>query len=142
MFILLDSNNMKNINNIKDRREIFKKTANKAPFLAIMVVFLSVVLSSCAIPDVFSIGDIRYLDLWCIEELSDNAVLAVYAEEDNYNTVKIIKCGERYNEWQRIQDIFTCVDYWTYETVQGEIRTIPVVVKTSKYDNFKKQRGY
>ena len=95
-------------------------------------------LSSCAISSRFSIGDSRYLDLWSIEILSTNEVLAAYAEEDNNNTVKIITYGDHYSEWQRIKGNFTCVDFWTYETIQGEIRTIPVVVKTSEFERYKK----
>lgn len=94
-------------------------------------------LSSCAISNRLSIGDSRYLDLWWIQKLSDNEVFAVYAAEDNDNAVKIITYGDHYSKYQRIQGDFTCVDFWTYETALGEIRTIPVVVKTSEFEKYK-----
>ena len=105
-------------------------------------MFLSALFSSCAISNSFSVGDSRYLDLYHLQDLNDNEVLAVYAAEDDDRAVKIITQGEHYSGLQRIQGEFTCVDFWTYETVQGEIGTIPVVVKTSKYEDYKKQRGY
>lgn len=106
--------------------------------LIIILVSIALFLSSCAISNRLSIGDSRYLDLWWIQELSDNEVLAVYAADDNDNTIKIITYGERYSKWQRIKGDFTCVGFWTYETAVGEMRTIPVVVKTSEYETYKK----
>lgn len=103
-------------------------------------ILLSLLLSSCAISNNLSIGDSKYLDLWCLQDLGDNAVLAVYAEEDNHNAIKIITYGERYSRLQRIKGDFTCVDYWTYETREGVIKTIPVVVKTSEYERYIKQQ--
>lgn len=118
------------------------KTRNRKQLLKSRLLLLlfstTLFLSSCAISNRLSIGDSRYLDLWCLQKLSDNEVLAVYAEEDNNNTVKIITYGDHYSEWQRIRGDFTCVNFWTYETIQGEIRTIPVVVKTSDYEKYKK----
>ena len=99
---------------------------------------VSIILSSCAISNRLSVGDSRYLDLWWIQELSANEVLAVYAAEDNNSAVKIITYGDRYSKWQRIQGNFTCVNYWTYETSEGIISTIPVVVKKSDYETYKK----
>lgn len=118
------------------------KTRNRKQLLKSRLLLLlfstTLFLSSCAISNRLSIGDSRYLDLWWLQKLSDNEVLAVYAEEDNNNTVKIITYGDHYSEWQRIRGDFTCVNFWTYETIQGEIRTIPVVVKTSDYEKYKK----
>lgn len=118
------------------------KTRNRKQLLKSRLLLLlfstTLFLSSCAISNRLSIGDSRYLDLWWLQKLSDNEVLAVYAEEDNNNTVKIITYGDHYSEWQRIHGDFTCVNFWTYETIQGEIRTIPVVVKTSDYEKYKK----
>lgn len=118
------------------------KTRNRKQLLKSRLLLLlfstTLFLSSCAISNRLSIGDSRYLDLWLLQKLSDNEVLAVYAEEDNNNTVKIITYGDHYSEWQRIRGDFTCVNFWTYETIQGEIRTIPVVVKTSDYEKYKK----
>lgn len=104
----------------------------------ILLFSLTLLLSSCAISNRLAIGDSRYLDLWWIQELSANEVLAVYAEEDNNSAVKIITFGDRYSEWQRIQGNFTCVDYWTYETSEGIISTIPVVVKTTEFEKYMK----
>lgn len=106
--------------------------------LIFLLCLVSIILSSCAISNRLSVGDSRYLDLWWIQELSANEVLAVYAAEDNNSAVKIITYGDRYSKWQRIQGNFTCVNYWTYETREGIIRTIPVVVKTSDYETYKK----
>lgn len=108
------------------------------PKLLLLLFLITLLLSSCAISNRLSLGDSRYLDLWWIQKLSDNEILAVYAAEDNDNAVKIITFGDHYSEWQRIQGNFTCVDFWTYETVQDEIRTIPVVVKTTDYEKYKK----
>lgn len=104
----------------------------------ILLFSLTLLLSFCAISNRLSIGDSRYLDLWWIQELSANEVLAVYAAEDNDSAIKIITYGDRYSKWQRIQGNFTCVDYWTYETSEGIISTIPVVVKTSDYEKYMK----
>lgn len=104
----------------------------------ILLFSLTLLLSLCAISNRLSIGDSRYLDLWWIQELSANEVLAVYAAEDNDSAIKIITYGDRYSKWQRIQGNFTCVDYWTYETSEGIISTIPVVVKTSDYEKYMK----
>lgn len=106
--------------------------------LVILLILVAIVLSSCAISNRLSIGDSRYLDLWWIQKLSDNEVLAVYAAEDNDNAVKIITYEDHYSPWQRIQGNFTCVDYWTYETSEGIIRTIPVVIKTSEFEKYRK----
>lgn len=103
----------------------------------LLLFSLTLLLSSCAISNRLYIGDSRYLDLWWIQELSANEVLAVYAAEDNDSAVKIITYGDHYSKWQRIQGNFTCVDYWTYETSEGIISTIPVVVKTSDYAKYK-----
>jgi len=121
-------------NEVKYSMESNKEIQNKRqkPKLILLLCLVSILLSSCAISNRLSLGDSRYLDLWWIQELSDNAILAVYAAEDNDNTVKIITNGEHYSKWQRIKGEFTCVDYWTYETAQGEIRTIPVVIKTTE----------
>lgn len=108
--------------------------------LLLLLFLLPLFLSSCAISNSLSIGDSRYLDLWWIQELSANEVLAVYAAEDNDSAVKILTYGTHYSAWQRIQGNFTCVDYWTYETAVGVIKTIPVVVKTSEYELYLKQR--
>ena len=120
----------------------YRKTQNRSQQsrlrLILLLLLAAFILSSCAISNRLSIGDSRYLDLWWLQKLSDNEVLAVYAAEDNHNTVKIITFGDHYSEWQRIQGQFTCVDFWTYETLEGEIRTIPVVVKTSDYEKYKK----
>ena len=102
-----------------------------------LLLLITLLLSSCAISNRLSIGDSRYLDLYHLQDLNDNEVLAVYAEEDNNNTVKIITNGHRYPRLQRIKGDFTCVGFWTYETVEGEIRTSPVVVKTSEYKTYK-----
>ena len=95
-------------------------------------------LSSCAISYRLSLGDSKYLDLWWIQELSDHEILAVYAAEDYDGAVKIITYEDHYSPWQRIKGDFTCVDFWTYETSQGIISTIPVVVKTSEFEKYKK----
>ena len=108
----------------------------------LLLFTLTLLLSSCAISNRLSIGDSRYLDLWWIQELNANEVLTVYAAEDNDGAVKIITCGDHYSKWQRIQGNFTCVDYWTYETSEGIISTIPVVVKTSNYEKYLRTRGY
>lgn len=105
--------------------------------LLLLLFSLTLLLSSCAITNSLSVGDSRYLDLYHLQDLDDNEVLAVYAEEDNHNTVKIITYGYHYAPLQRIQGNFTCVNFWTYETIQGEIRTIPVVVKTSDFEKYK-----
>lgn len=125
---------------MKNNKEPQKgKQKSRLIFLLFSIFSLTLFLSSCAISNNFSVGDSRYLDLWWIEDLSDDAVLAVYAAEDNDNTVKIIKCGEHYAKWQRIKGNFTCVGYWTYETAESVIRTIPVVVKTSEYEKYEKK---
>lgn len=109
----------------------------------ILLLFsLSLLLSSCAISNRLSIGDSRYLDLWWIQELNANEILAVYAAEDNNSAVKIITYGDHYSKWQRIQGNFTYVDYWTYETSEGIISTIPVVVKSSNYEKYMKTHGH
>lgn len=118
---------------IGNNKDTLKRRQNTR--LILLLFLVAVVLSSCAISNKLSIGDSRYLDLWWIQELSDNEVLAVYAEDDNDNTVKIITYGEHYSKWQRIKGDFTCIGFWTYETSVGEIRTIPVVVKTSYLGN-------
>ena len=118
-----------------------KETQNKRQkprIIKFLLCLVSIVLSSCAISNRLSVGDNRYLDLYHIQNLNDNEVLAVYAEEDNHNTVKIITYGHHYAPLGRIQGNFTCVDFWTYETIQGKIRTIPVFVKTSDYEKYKK----
>lgn len=127
-------------NKAKHSMENNKETQNERQKLKLLIFLFLVtfVLSSCAISNRLSIGDSRYLDLWWIQELSDNEVLAVYAADDNDNTIKIITYGERYSKWQRIKGDFTCVGFWTYETAVGEMRTIPVVVKTSEYETYKK----
>ena len=108
--------------------------------LILLVFLVSVLLSSCAITNSLSIGDNRYLDLYIVQILNDNEVLAVYESDGHYrDNVKIIIYGEHYSEWQKIRGDFTCVDFWTYETVQGEIRTIPVVVKTSDFAKYEKE---
>lgn len=122
--------------NNKNRKRINRK--HVLILRRLLLFSFTLLLSSCAISNRLSIGDSRYLDLWCIQQLSDNEVLAVYAEEDNDNTVKIITFGEHYSNWQRIRGNFTCVSFWTYETVEDEVRTIPVVVKTSDYERYKK----
>lgn len=122
---------------IQSRRELFK---NAKPLLLLFPIIFS--LLSCAISNKLSLGTSEYLDLWWIQQLDDNEVLAVYAAEDCDDAVKIITIGEHYSEWQRIQGYFTCVDYWTYETAVGSIITIPVVVKTSEYENYKKSLGH
>lgn len=101
--------------------------------LLLLLFVITLLFSACSISNSFFIGDSKYLDLWWVEDLGDNSVLAVYAADDDDRTVKIITRGEHYYEWQRIKGFFTCVDYWTYETAMGEIRTIPVVVKTSEH---------
>ena len=127
---------MYNMKNSKNRKRINRK--HVLILRRLLLFSFTLLLSSCAISNRLSIGDSRYLDLWCIQQLSDNEVLAVYAEEDNDNTVKIITFGEHYSNWQRIRGNFTCVSFWTYETVEDEVRTIPVVVKTSDYERYKK----
>ena len=127
---------MYNMKNNKNRKRINRK--HVLILRRLLLFSFTLLLSSCAISNRLSIGDSRYLDLWCIQQLSDNEVLAVYAEEDNDNTVKIITFGEHYSNWQRIRGNFTCVSFWTYETVEDEVRTIPVVVKTSDYERYKK----
>lgn len=108
--------------------------------LLLLLFMLTLLLSSCAITNTLSVGDHWYLDLYCVQILNDKEVLAVYESDGHYrDNVKIITCGEHYSEWQKIRGDFTCVDFWTYETVQGEIRTIPVVVKTSEYEKYKKR---
>ena len=106
--------------------------------LLLLLFVITLLFSACSISNSFSIGDSKYLDLWWIEDLSDNAVLAVYAADEDDRAVKIITKGEHYSDWQRIQGYFTCVGYWTYETAMGAISTIPVVVKSSEYENYKK----
>ena len=117
---------------IQNRKQILKSR------LLFILFSITIFLSSCAISNRLSIGNSRYLDLWWIQKLSDNEVLAVYVAEDNDNTVKIITYGDQYSPWQRIQGYFTCVDYWTYETSEGIISTIPVVIKTSEFEKYKK----
>ena len=98
-------------------------------------------LSSCAISNRLSVGDNRYFNLYCVQILNDNEVLAVYESDGHYrDDVKIVTYGEHYSEWQKIRGDFTCVDFWTYETVEGEFRTIPVIIKTSDYEKYKKRR--
>lgn len=101
----------------------------KSKLLLLLLIFT--LLSSCAISNRLSVGDIRYLDVYCIQDLSDNAILAVYAEEDNDNAVKIITNGAHYSQWQRIRGKFKCVGFWTYETIEGIHSTIPVFVKAT-----------
>lgn len=127
-------------NMAKYSMENSKETKNRRQKseLILLLCLVSLLLSSCAISNRLSIGDSRYLDLWWLQKLSDNEVLAVYAEDDNNNTVKIITYGDHYSEWQRIRGDFTCVSFWTYETIEDEVRTIPVVVKTSDYEKYKK----
>lgn len=114
--------------------KLFNENAKKTPVLLIIGICFLFLLSSCAISNSFSIGDSKYLNLWCIEVLNDNEVLAAYAEEDYNVVVKIITNGKSYSRLQRIQGYFTCVDYWTYETIEGNINTVPVIVKTSEYE--------
>ena len=111
------------------------------PRLLLLLFFITIFLSSCTTSKGLSVGDIRYLDLWCAQRLSNNEVLAGYVDHSNDNVVmvKIITCGEYYSEWESIQGYFTCVDHWTYETKEGDISTIPVFVKTSNYEKYKKE---
>ncbi|MBO6024472.1 MAG: hypothetical protein J6P83_06420 [Bacteroidales bacterium] len=99
----------------------------------LLLLLLSTILifPSCGITNRLSIGDSRYLDVYCIQQLKDDAILAVYAEEDNNNAVKIITNGKHYSNWQRIRGEFKCVGFWTYETSESIISTIPVFVKSS-----------
>ncbi len=105
----------------------------------LLLLSITLLLSSCAISNRLSVGDNRYLDLYYVQDLNDNEVLAVYAEEDNNNSVKIITYGHHYAHFERIQGNFTCVGFWTYETVGYGARTIPVVVKTSDYEKYMKE---
>lgn len=106
--------------------------------LLFVLFSITLLLSSCAISNSFSIGDSKYLDLWGNYQFNDNEILATYVAENNHDAVKIITFGEHYSPAQRIQGNFTCVDYYTYETMQGIIKTVPVVVKTSDYEKYLK----
>lgn len=124
-----------------DNKPVFvKRTAKKNIIFSMYIYFLSILLSSCAVSNglYLSIGENKHMDLWCIQILNDNEVLAGNAADDNNDVVKIITNGEHYSQWQRITGHFTCIDYWTYETNEGFISTVPVVVKSSEYENYKK----
>ena len=67
------------------------------PRLLLLLLFITIFLSSCATSKGLSVGDIRYLDLWCAQRLSNNEVLAGYGDQSNDNVVmvKIIsKCSK------------------------------------------------
>ena len=113
---------------------------NRIQQLRLLLFSLVLMLSSCAISNRLSIGDSRYLDVILMQQLSDNAILAGNGKNNFEDAVKIITFGEHYSRGEEIQGNFICVDFWTYETVLGEIRTIPVVVKTSDYEKYKKGR--
>lgn len=119
---------------IENRRASLKNAANKFQFLAIILAFL---LSSCAVSKSLSVGDNRYLDLWCLQILNDDEVLAAYMDGNTDDAVKIITCGERYSRFQSIKGNFTCVGFWRYETVEGVFKIIPVFVRTSEYEHYK-----
>lgn len=106
--------------------------------LIIILFSIALFLSSCAISNRLSIGDSRYLDVIVMQQLSDNAILAGNGKNNFEDVVKIITFGERYSLGKNIQGNFICVDQYTYQTVVGTYNTVPVVVKESDYEKFKK----
>ena len=109
----------------------------KSRLLLLLLTFT--LLSSCAISNRLSIGDSRYLDVILMQQLSDNAILAGNGKNNFEDAVKIITFGEHYSLGEKIQGNFICVDYYTYQTVVGTYNTIPVVVKESNYEKYKKE---
>ena len=106
--------------------------------LIFLLCWVSLLLSSCGITNHLSIGDSRYLDVIRMQQLSDDAILAGNAK-DFEDAVKIITFGEHYSLGEKIQGNFICVDYYTYQTVVGTYKTVPVVVKESDYEKYKKE---
>ena len=110
----------------------------KSRLLLLLLTFT--LLSSCAISNRLSIGDSRYLDVILMHQLSDNAILAAGNGKTNFEDgVKIITFGEHYSLGEEIRGNFICVDYYTYRTVVGTYNTVPVVVKESNYEKYKKE---
>ena len=124
----------------KNSMEHNKETQNRRqkPRLILLLCLVSILLSSCAISNRLSLGDSRYLDLWWIQELSDNAILAGNGKNNFEDAVKIITFGEHYSRGGKIQGNFICVDYYTYQTVVGTYNTVPVMVKESDYEKYKR----
>lgn len=108
--------------------------------LLLLLFLLPLLVSSCSISNRFSVGDSRYFELRLIEDLGNNEVLASSAVKDDETVVKIVNFKESYSFWRRINGKYTCVDYWTYVTVKGVVKTVPVVVKESEYEFYIKQR--
>lgn len=124
---------MENNKEIQNRKQLLKSKR------LLLLFSITLLLSSCATSNTLSVGDNRYYDLYCVKILNDNEVLAVYERDGHYrDDAKIITYGEHYSEWQKIRGDFTCVDFWPWVTAQGEIRIIPVIVKTSDYEKYKK----
>lgn len=104
----------------------------------LILLFSLTLLSSCAISNRLSIGDSRYLDVIVMQELSDNAILAGNGKNNFEDAVKIITFGKHYSLGEKIQGNFIYVDNYTYQTVVGTYNTVPVVVKESDYEKYKK----
>lgn len=130
----LARNKMKSNKNIETPNG--KLVLKSRPLL--LLLSFTLLLSSCAISNRFSIGDIRYLDVIRMQQLSDNAILAGNGKNNFEDAVKIITFGEHYSLGEKIQGNFICVDYYTYRTVVGTYNTVPVVVKESDYEKYRK----
>ncbi len=113
-----------------------KQVLKSRPLL--LLFSFTLLLSSCAISNRLSIGDSRYLDVILMQQLSDNAILAGNGKNNFEDAVKIITFGEHYSRGEKIQGNFICVDYYTYQTVVGTYNTVPVVVKESDYEKYRK----
>ena len=114
-----------------------KQVLKSRPLL--LLFSFTLLLSSCAISNRLSIGDSRYLDVILMQQLSDNAILAGNGKNNFEDAVKIITFGEHYSRGEKIQGNFICVDYYTYQTVVGSYKTVPVVVKESDYEKYMKE---
>jgi hypothetical protein len=125
---------------MENNKSIMTQSENQLLKSGLIIILFSIALflSSCAVSNRLSIGDSRYLDVIRMQQLSDNAILAGNGKNNFEDAVKIITFGEHYSLGEKIQGNFICVDYYTYRTVVGTYNTVPVVVKESDYEKYKK----
>lgn len=106
----------------------------KRVFTVFALIITSLCFTSCGIftKNVNNISkEQASLEVEIFQTLSSTSALA-YTTSNNYKIVKIVTENEVYYDGKTISGWFKLIDTYTYETKDGNIKTVPVFQKMSE----------
>lgn len=96
-------------------------------------IIIALIITSCSSGLYRNTERYEYVNATVFQTIDSGSALAL---DDKFNVVRFITNEEVYYDGLIVKGRFRLVDTYTYETVQGRVKVVPVYVRYSEYKKY------